>query len=138
MPALHPALGIDYGAARIGIAATDMLGMMAHPVETVPTENAIPRIQEIVTLRQIKALVIGIPYRLDGSEGDSAKRVRTFSKKLQKALPDLPMHFIDESYTTSDAAEKLHQAGRNAKHQKSIIDQAAAVEILNRWLEEIS
>ena len=133
----HPALGIDYGEARIGVSATDDFGIMAHPVETVTVDGSrhIARIVELVALRKIRTLVVGIPYRLDGSEGSAAERVRKFSGKLSAALPQLPMVFVDESFTTVTATEKLRETGRKAREQKSIIDQAAAVEILNLWME---
>jgi putative Holliday junction resolvase len=57
--------------------------------------------------------------------------------RLSAALPEIPMLFVDESYTTMDASEKLREAGRKSHQQKGIIDQAAAVEILNRWMEEM-
>ena len=132
----HPALGIDFGQTRIGVSATDEFGIMAHPVETVSGTDPIKRISEIAQLRKVKTLVVGLPFRLDGSEGDSAQKVRAFAKKLAAALPALPLVFVDESFTTLDAAEKLREAGRKAKNQKGFIDQAAAVEILNRWMEE--
>ncbi len=132
----HPALGIDFGQSRIGVSATDEFGIMAHPVETVSGPDPIRRIMEIAELRKVRTLVVGLPFRLDGSEGDSAQKVRAFAKKLAAALPALPMVFVDESFTTLDAAEKLREAGRKAKNQKGLIDQAAAVEILNRWMEE--
>ena len=134
----HPALGIDYGDARIGIAASDAAGIMAHPVETIHRQkiDAIIRINEIVEARKIRCLVIGLPLHLDGREGESVQKVRRFTKDLQLTLPEMPIHFIDEAYTTSTAAAKLHDAGRNAKQQKNIIDQAAAVEILTQWMEQ--
>ena len=133
----HPILAIDHGDARIGIAATDPIGIMAHPVETIQVKDGFPieRIAELVSQRQVKQLVLGLPLRMDGSEGDAAKKVRAFGDKLHQRLPDIPLHYCDETLTTVAAAEKLHQAGKNAKHQKQIIDQAAAVEILNSWLE---
>lgn len=139
-PPPHPALGLDYGGSRIGIAATDDFGIMAHPVETVPTEGKDPlgRIAEIVAVRKIRTLVVGLPLRLDGSEGDSAKKVRVFAQNLASAVPTIPLVFVDESYTTADASEKLREAGRKAHRQKHLIDQVAAVEILNRWMGEIS
>jgi len=139
-PSTHPALGIDYGDARIGIAATDEFGIMAHPVETVPVNGgrSISRIVEIATMRKVRTLVVGLPLRLDGSEGSSAEKVRKFSKELSNALPALPMIFVDESYTTATASEKLREAGKKAHKQKGIIDQAAAMEILNLWMEELS
>lgn len=132
----HPALGVDYGDSRIGIAATDDFGIMAHPVETVAAggKDPLARIAEIAAMRKIRTLVVGLPLRLDGSEGDSAKKVRAFAKKLADTVPTIPMVFVDETYTTADASEKLREAGRKAHRQKHIIDQAAAVEILDRWM----
>lgn len=133
----HPALGIDHGDARIGIAATDDFGILAHPVETIDRSKIDPleRIAELARNRKIRTLVLGLPLRADGSEGDSAAKVRAFANNLQSRLPALPVCFIDESFSTTSAAAKLHEAGRNAKKQKAVIDQAAAVEILNTWME---
>lgn len=133
----HPALGIDHGEARIGIAATDDFGILAHPVETIDRVKTEPveRIARLVALRKIRTLVVGLPVRMDGTEGDSAKKVRDFATKLAKRLPDVPMVFIDETLTTSMASQKLREAGKKARQQKGIIDQAAAVEILNSWME---
>jgi len=134
----HPALGIDHGEARIGVAATDPSGILAHPVATIDRRkmDAVERIADVVAARGIRTLVVGLPLRMDGSEGTSATKVRAFAGLLRERLPDLPLVFVDESLTTTSAAAKLHQAGRNARQQKSLIDQAAAVEILNLWMAE--
>jgi putative holliday junction resolvase len=136
----HPALGVDHGDARIGIAATDDFGILAHPVETIDQGkvDAIERIGQLAEFRKIRTLVVGLPVRMDGSEGSSAAKVREFAARLQERLPTLPLVFIDETLTTSSAAAKLREAGRKAKQQKSVIDQAAAVEILNLWMGEES
>lgn len=135
----HPALGIDHGDARIGIAATDDFGILAHPVETIDQSKgeSIERIARLVELRKINTLVVGLPVRMDGSEGTSAAKVRAFADKLRERIPAIPLVFVDETLTTSTAASKLREAGRNAKKQKSVIDQAAAVEILNIWMGDI-
>ena len=132
----HPALGIDYGAARIGIAATDDFGILAHPVETIDRSKVDPisRIAQLAGIRKIRTLVLGLPVRMDGSEGDSAAKVRSFADELRERIRDIPLVFVDETLTTSSAAAKLREAGRNARQQKSVIDQAAAVEILNSWM----
>lgn len=132
----HPVLAIDHGDVRIGIAATDPVGIMAHPVETIHVRevDAVERIAELVRERQVKQIILGLPLRMDGSEGDAAAKCRDFGEKIRGRLPDVPLDFCDETMTTVAAAEKLHQAGRNAKRQKGVIDQAAAVEILNTWL----
>ena len=135
----HPALGVDYGGSRIGIAATDDFGIMPHPVETIDLthgSDGLARIRDIAALRKVKILVMGLPLRLDGSEGDSAKKVRDYATKLSRMLPHLKMVFVDETFSTMDASQKLHEAGKNARKQKAVIDQVAAVEILNRWMEE--
>ncbi|MDP0491013.1 MAG: Holliday junction resolvase RuvX [Verrucomicrobiota bacterium JB023] len=134
MEASHPILCIDYGAARVGLAATDDLAISVHPVETIPAEIAVDEVVRIVEERKVKTLLLGLPLRLDGSEGDSAKKVRAFGDRLAKALPDLPLLFHDEAFSTVSAAEKLRSAGKKAKSQKGIIDQAAAMEILRNYL----
>jgi len=132
----HPILSIDYGQARFGIAATDDLGLFAHPVETIELKkyDPIERIAVLCEQRKVKTLLLGLPLRLSGEEGDAAEAAREVGKKLQDKLPHLPLYFADERYSTVSASEKLRAAGKNAKKQKSIIDQAAAVEILNQWL----
>ena len=104
----HPILAIDHGDARIGLAATDEFGIGTHPVETIDCRKSepIPRILEIIHKRKITAVVLG----------------------------EIPLTFFDERFTTVTAAEKLRVAGKKAKHQKDIIDQAAALEILRDYL----
>ena len=133
-----PALGIDYGDARIGLSATDVLGILCHPVETIVVAQANPaiRIAEVVRQRGIRTLVMGLPLRLDGTEGSAAEKVKRFAEKVTTACPGLPLQFVDERLTTMAAHEKMHEAGRKAKDRKMTIDQAAAVEILNTWMEE--
>jgi putative Holliday junction resolvase len=89
-------------------------------------------------MRKIQTLVVGLPVRMDGSEGSSAAKVRAFAARLQLRLPTLPLILVDETLTTSSAAEKLRAAGLKSRQQKCVIDQAAAVEILNAWMEENS
>lgn len=135
---MHPALGIDFGQARIGIAATDPCGILAHPVESIHLSKTEPlgRIAELVAQKGIRSLVLGLPLRLDGTEGSACEKVRAFGRKLSARFPELPLIYVDEFLTTTVAQEKLHKAGKKAKDFKPIIDQAAAVEILNTWLEQ--
>lgn len=133
---MHPALGIDFGQARIGIAATDACGILAHPVESIHLDRTEPleRIAQLVAERGIRTLVLGLPLRLDGTEGTACEKVRAFGEKLHARLPELPLVYVDEFLTTTVAQEKLHAAGKKAKEFRPIIDQAAAVEILNNWM----
>jgi putative holliday junction resolvase len=104
----HPALGIDHGDARIGIAATDDFGILAHPVETIDCAktDAIERIARLAEIRRIHTLVLGLPLRMDGSEGGSAAKVRVFGALLRERIPNIPLVFVDESLSTSSAAAK--------------------------------
>ncbi len=135
----HPALGIDYGEVRVGVAATDMLGILAHPVESILRKRVDPveRIAELAFRRGARTLVLGLPLRLDGEEGSSAAKVRAFGVLLQSRLPDIPLVYVDEFMTTVAAQEKLRSAGRKTVRHRAVIDQAAAVEILNNWMESL-
>lgn len=119
MTSPHPALGIDYGEARIGIAATDPVGIMAHPVETIHRHqtDGISRIVQLVQERGIRTLVLGLPVRMDGTEGTAAAKVRAFGRELAAALPGLPLIFMDECLTTVIAQEKLHAAGTRTSRE---------------------
>ena len=132
----HPILAIDHGEARIGLAATDEFGIGTHPVETIDCRKTeiITRILEVIAERKIQAVVLGLPLRMDGSEGTSSKKVRKFGKELRTNLGDIPLTLFDERFTTVTASEKLRSAGRKAKQQKDVIDQASALEILKDYL----
>lgn len=133
------ALGIDYGTVRIGLAVSDDLGFLAHPLETVSGENSETAASEILAIveeRMIEDIVIGLPLHLDGGEGKAVARVRKFESKLRAKLPGaVRWHEVDERFSTAIAMEKLNAAGRK-KNTQSVLDQAAAVEILQRWLDD--
>lgn len=138
-PTLLRALGIDHGTVRIGVAVSDEIGFLAHPLETVPgtdPDRALDRIAEIVAARRIEHVIVGLPLHLDGREGEAARRVRAFIAQLRTRLPDpVAIHEVDETLTTSIAYEKLGAAGRKPRRAKPVIDRAAAVEILQSWLD---
>jgi RNase H-fold protein (predicted Holliday junction resolvase) len=79
-------LGIDHGTVRVGLALSDELGMLAHPLETVAEAQALVRIPEVVRARGVTAVVLGWPLRMDGSEGTAAERVRGFLNKLRPLI----------------------------------------------------
>jgi len=132
-------MGLDYGTARIGVAVSDDIGLLAHPLETVPSADlarAAARIAELVCERRIDHLVVGLPLHMNGDEGDAVAGVRRFIGCLRPLLPEsIAIHEMDERHTTRTAMDKLHAAGRNVKNSKKIIDQAAAIEILQDWLD---
>ena len=133
------ALGIDPGDVRIGVAGSDVLGILAHPLETVaaqPLERAFIRIGEIADQRQAEIIVVGLPVREDGTEGTAAEKSRRFAAGLMQELPPhLVLAFQDEYGSTQVAAAQLRAAGRRIHTQRAIIDQAAAVVILQTWMD---
>lgn len=133
------AVGIDYGECRIGVAASDALGMLAHPVETVqaqPHAAALERIVAIVAQRKAECVVVGLPIRHDGTEGTTAEKVRKFTAALSKLLPPgFPIEFQDEYGSTIFAGEQLRAAGWRTNRHRPVLDQAAAVVILQDWLK---
>jgi len=129
-------LGIDAGEARIGLAISDELGMLAHALETVRVKEGNPfqRIAEILQREKIGTVVIGLPRNMNGTYGPAAQKVREFATALQKAAP-CAVKFWDERLTTVAAQKSLHEAGRNAKTSREVIDQVAAQLILQGYLD---
>ncbi len=139
-PDPSPALiGLDYGDARIGVAGSDGLGLLAHPLETVdsqPRPAALRRIVEIFHQRRAAGIIMGLPVRADGEEGSAAEKVRLFAESLRPLLPEgTPIAFQDEYRSTVQATEHLRAAGKRTKSHRPLIDQAAAVVILQDYLD---
>ncbi len=134
------ALGIDHGDARIGLAISDELGMLAHPLETIAvkdTPDPAARVAQVVAERGVGNIIIGLPKNMDGTTGAAAEKVRAFAEKL-RALVTCPIRLWDERLTTVAAQRSLHEAGRNAKQSRAVIDQVAAQLILQGWLDSQS
>lgn len=133
------ALGIDPGDVRVGLAISDELKFLAHPLETIDVRRtpAIARIREIVTTREVDAIVVGMPRNMDGSHGPAAEKAAKFTEELRAAIDDPAIRIVslDERMTTLSAQRSLREAGRKAHEQKNIIDQAAAQVILQSWLD---
>ena len=139
-PDPSPALiGLDYGDARIGVAGSDALGLLAHPLETVasqPRPAALRRIVEIFQQRRAAGIIMGLPVRADGEEGSAAEKVRRFAESLRPLLPEgTAIAYQDEYRSTVLATEHLRAAGKRTKSHRPLIDQAAAVVILQDYLD---
>ena len=131
------ALGIDHGEARIGLAISDELGMLAHPLETIHLKTVpdpLARIAEIVTRDQIGMIVLGLPRNMNGTYGPASEKVKEFAEKL-RAKVSCEVKLWDERLTSVAAQRALHEAGRNVKNSREVIDQVAAQLILQGWLD---
>lgn len=135
-------LGLDVGSARIGVASCDPDGILATPVETIRVTDGDPgwaaelrRLAELVEEYDAIGVVVGLPTSLKGRETASTAMARSFVTALDSVSPDLPVEFVDERLTTVTAGAALHSAGRNTRKQRDVIDQAAAVVLLQAWME---
>lgn len=137
-------VGVDVGDARVGVASCDPAGLLATPVETVPRDldhdSDIDRVVEIATQLGAMEFVIGLPRSLDGSEGPAAEKARAWAKRLGSALLEAligntPIRLVDERLTTVDAHRSLRDSGLDGRRHRGVIDQAAAVLILQTALD---
>jgi len=129
-------LGIDVGDARIGVASCDPDGLIATPVETVPAgPAAIGRLVALAEEYEALEVVVGLPLGLSGREGPAAVKVRAFALALAAALPGVSVRLIDERLSTVAGQAQLHASGRTTKSSRSVIDQAAAVVILQSAID---
>ena len=129
-------LCIDFGKKRIGVAATDYLGMAARPVEVVtatPRDAAADRIAAIAQERESTVLVMGLPVNMDGTAHDSEPEVRAFARRCEERT-GLPVEFVDERLSTVEAERLMKQAGVRRKDQREVVDMYAAVVILRDWM----
>jgi putative Holliday junction resolvase len=128
-------LGVDVGSVRIGVAASDPDAIMAFPVETVATgEGDAERVAAIASDRRATTVFVGLPRTLKGDAGASALMAEQFAMRVAE-LTAADVRLIDERFSTSTASRALTGAGKSARNQRQIIDQAAAVVILETALE---
>lgn len=132
---MNPILGIDFGRARIGVAISDELLLLAHPLETIPSaERAIERIAAIVREKKIARVVVGNPRRMTGELGSAATAALQFAEKLRQAIP-CEVFMWDERLTTVAANRALRDAGKKTRDTRRYIDQVAAQMILQGYLD---
>jgi putative Holliday junction resolvase len=134
---MNRVLGIDHGEARIGLAVSDELGMLAHPLETIHIKNTpdpLARIAAICERDRIAAIILGLPRNMNGTYGPAADKIRAFAENL-RARVTCEVKLWDERLTSVAAQRSLHEVGRNVKNSREIIDQVAAQIILQSWLD---
>ena len=132
---MNPILGIDFGRARIGLAISDELRLLAHPLETIPaSRDPVKRITEIVRDRKIDKVVVGIPRHMSGEIGKAATEALKFADKLRAHL-SCTVETWDERLSTVAANRVLRDSGKKTRQTRSVIDQVAAQMILQGYLD---
>lgn len=132
-------MGVDVGTVRIGVAASDPDGILATPVETVRRDRSgrhLRRLAELVTELQAVEVIVGLPRTLADRTGPSALDAIEVADALARRVAPTPVRLADERLTTVSAQRSLRAAGVRAKAQRAVIDQAAAVAILQSWLDQ--
>lgn len=129
-------LGVDPGDARIGVSLSDPYGILASPLETVPRgEGDLVRLAALVVENDVAEVVVGLPRSLSGGEGPAAAKVRAFAADLAGAIAPVPVRLCDERMSTVTAEAQLRSQGRKGQRRRAVVDQAAAVVILQNALE---
>ena len=129
-------LGIDPGDARIGVASSDPSGILATPVETVARgEGDLDRIAVLLGELDGQVVYVGLPRSMSGGEGPAAGKVRAFAQELAARVAPVPVRLCDERLSTVTAEGQLRAQGRKGKKRRAVVDQAAAVVILQGALE---
>jgi putative Holliday junction resolvase len=131
--------GIDVGSVRVGVARTDPRGVLAVPVTTLArdarTNRDLDELTRLVAEYEAAGVVVGLPRTLRGEEGTAAQLAREYGAALADRIAPVPVEYVDERLTTVSAQRKLQQGGVRARAGRAVIDQAAAVELLQHWLE---
>jgi putative holliday junction resolvase len=131
-------LGIDPGDVRVGVAASDPSGLIATPVETVARGRGdLARLRAIAAELDAREVVVGLPRSLSGREGPAAEKARAFAADLADvlALDGVDVRLHDERLTTVSAEAVLRSQGRKGKQRRAVVDQAAAVVMLQNALD---
>jgi len=132
----RPILALDLGQARIGVAISDELQLLAHPLETIRSDGrATSRLAEIVRQKNVDHVVVGLPRQMSGAIGTAATEAIQFVEKLRAILP-CGVTTSDERLTTAAAHRVLRDAGKKTRYTKGYVDQVAAQMILQDYLDQ--
>ena len=140
LPPMQALIGLDLGEKTIGVAVTDSFLSVATPLETVKRRKFgldAARLSEIIAVRAIGGLILGLPYNMDGSEGPRCQSTRAFARNFARLYPDLPIGYWDERLSTVAAERALLEADTSRKRRAEVIDHVAASYILQGVLDRL-
>jgi putative Holliday junction resolvase len=130
-------LAIDYGRKRTGIAVTDTLQLIANGLTTVATHELLDFIVNYVGREQVERILIGKPKQMNNEDSENMRYIEPFVRSLQKRLPDIPVEFVDERFTSVMAHRTMLDAGlkKKARQNKGLVDEISATIILQSYME---
>lgn len=129
-------LSIDYGKKRTGLAVTDPLQIIAGGLATVSTSELFAFLQDYVRREIVERIVIGEPRQADGSPSENLERVKQFVNRWKRALPDIPIEFYDERFTSVLAHRAMLDGGlrKKARQNKALVDEISATILLQDYM----
>ncbi|MDV6013298.1 Holliday junction resolvase RuvX [Haloechinothrix sp. LS1_15] len=132
-------LGVDVGSVRVGVALSDPSPLLATPLDTLRRDTAqhtdLARLAELVAEHGVVEVVVGLPRTLAGRHGSAAADAVTYAGLLAERTGGIPVRLADERLSTVSASRMLSGRGMNTRKQRAVVDKAAAVEILQGWLD---
>ncbi|GAA4869482.1 MULTISPECIES: Holliday junction resolvase RuvX [Saccharopolyspora] len=132
-------IGVDVGAVRVGLALSDPAPFLATPLVTLRRDEAggadLGELAALVAEHEVVEVVVGLPTTLAGRHGTAAQLAQSYGEALAERIAPVPVRFSDERLTTVTASRMLSQRGVKGKKQRAVVDQAAAVEILQAYLD---
>ncbi|MET7708593.1 Holliday junction resolvase RuvX [Micromonospora sp. NPDC005189] len=137
-------IGVDVGQVRVGISRSDPDGILATPLVTLARDltaapDAVPsdlaQLAALVAEHEAVQVVVGLPVNLAGKHGPAAIHVKAYADRLVDVIAPVPVTLTDERMSTVVASRRLAERGVRGKRQRAVVDQAAAVEILQSWLD---
>lgn len=132
--------GVDVGTVRVGVARSDPRGVLAVPVRTLARDargdRDIAELAALIAEYEAVGVVVGLPRTLAGREGPAAELARAYGAALAERIDPRPVEYVDERLTTVSAQRKLLDGGVRGRAGRAVIDQAAAVELLQHWLDQ--
>jgi putative Holliday junction resolvase len=129
-------IGVDVGKVRVGVAISDPDGILATPLVTLARgKDDLTRLAALVREYDAVEVIVGLPVNLAGLEGPAAQDSRKYVESLAQVIEPVPIHLSDERMSTVVASRRLSERGVRGRRQRAVVDQAAAVEILQVWLD---
>ena len=130
-------LAIDYGRRRSGIAVTDVLQLIANGLATVPTHQLLQFILDYVQKEPLERILVGLPKQMNNEPSENMKYIEPFVRSLKKKLPDIPVEYVDERFTSVLAHQAMREGGlkKKARQDKALVDEISATIILQSYLE---
>lgn len=130
-------LAIDYGKKRTGLAVSDTLQLIANGLTTVPTHTLLDFVTAYVQKEPVERIVVGLPKQMNNELSDNMKNIEPFVRALRKKLPEIPVEYVDERFTSVIAHRTMLDAGLKKKDRqnKGLVDEISATIILQSYLE---